>query len=180
MQLPWGLRWQNAYTGADVSAPLDFTRRGGITLEAVRTLRRGNEVQRVPIRFITASSLSPDTVVDLFEEVVLTPQEDFVVEALRIIEPSIDRIATSGTEGRRAFSSRGVSIRGGLLVRCKGIRDRIPFGSMGDGIWRLLGLALALARTEGGILLVDEIDTGLHYSVMENMWKLVNHTAKST
>ena len=49
---------------------------------------------------------------------------------------------------------------------------------MGDGIWRLLGLALALARTEGGILLVDEIDTGLHYGVMENMWKLVNETAK--
>jgi AAA15 family ATPase/GTPase len=50
---------------------------------------------------------------------------------------------------------------------------------MGDGIWRLLGLALALARTENGILLIDEIDTGLHYSVMENMWKLVNETAKN-
>ena len=25
---------------------------------------------------------------------------------------------------------------------------------------------------------MDEIDTGLHYSVMENMWKLVNLTAK--
>jgi hypothetical protein len=49
---------------------------------------------------------------------------------------------------------------------------------MGDGIWRLLGLALALARTEGGILLVDEIDTGLHYGVMEDMWKLVNETAR--
>ena len=114
--------------------------------------------------------------IDLFEEVVLTPYEDFVVEALRIIEPSIERIATSGTERRRGAFNR--AIRGGLLVRCKGIRDRIPIGSMGDGIWRLLGLALALARTEGGILLVDEIDTGLHYSVMENMWKLVNQTAR--
>ena len=60
----------------------------------------------------------------------------------------------------------------------QGISDRIPIGSMGDGIWRLLGLALALALTEGGILLVDEIDTGLHYSVMENMWKLVNRDCK--
>ena len=25
---------------------------------------------------------------------------------------------------------------------------------------------------------MDEIDTGLHYTVMENMWKLVNQTAK--
>jgi ABC-type branched-subunit amino acid transport system ATPase component len=173
-----GLRWQNGQTGVDFSAEHDLTRRGGITSEALRTMGRGGEVQRVPIRFITASSLSPDAVIDLFEEVVLTPYEDFVVEALRIIEPSIERIATSGTERRRAFSSRGMGVRGGLLVRCRGIRDRIPIGSMGDGIWRILGLALALARTEGGILLVDEIDTGLHYSVMENMWKLVNQTAK--
>ena len=49
---------------------------------------------------------------------------------------------------------------------------------MGDGIWRLLGLALALVRSENGILLVDEIDTGLHYTVMEDMWKLVNETAR--
>jgi len=173
-----GLRWQNALTGTDFSAVARLTPRGGIPSEALRTMMRGAEVQRVPIRFITASSLSPETVIQLFEEVVLTPDEDFVVEALRIIEPSIERIATSGIERRRAFPSRSASIRGGLLVRCKGIRDRIPIGSMGDGIWRLLGLALALARTKGGVLLVDEIDTGLHYSVMENMWQLVNQTAK--
>ncbi len=49
---------------------------------------------------------------------------------------------------------------------------------MGDGIWRMLGLALALVRAEGGILLVDEIDTGLHFTVMSNMWRLIYNTAK--
>jgi hypothetical protein len=168
--------WQNRETGVDVGGFVNLTRRGGILSEAIRTIGRGSDVQRVPIRFITATSLSPNAVIDLFEGVVLTPYEDFVIEALRLIEPTIERIATSGTE-RRAISSRA-SVRGGLLVRCKGIRDRIPIGSMGDGIWRILGLALALARTEGGILLVDEIDTGLHYTVMENMWKLVSETAR--
>lgn len=56
--------------------------------------------------------------------------------------------------------------------------QRVPIGSMGDGIWRLLGIALALVRAEGGILLVDEIDTGLHYSVLVDMWNLVFETAK--
>ncbi len=65
-----------------------------------------------------------------------------------------------------------------MLVRRKGGNDRIPIGSMGDGIWRMLGLALALVRTENGILLVDEIDTGLHFSVMSDMWRLVSQTAK--
>ena len=172
------LRWKNTQTKADVSATVDMTRRGGIASNAVRNLARGTESQRIPIRLITASSLSPDTVGELFDQVVLTPDEDFVTEALRIIEPSIERIASTGTDRGRPTYSRTIGYRGGLFVRCSSIGDRIPIGTMGDGIWRLLGLALALARTEGGILLVDEIDTGLHYEVMENMWKLVNETAK--
>jgi AAA15 family ATPase/GTPase len=50
---------------------------------------------------------------------------------------------------------------------------------MGDGIWRLLGIALSLVTTRGGVLLIDEIDTGLHYSVLVDMWRLVLETARS-
>jgi len=171
------LHWVNGQTGSGVNAQVGLTRRGGVSTEGVQTISLVGR-QRVPIRFITAASLSPDMVIDLFEEIVLTPYEEFVIDALRTIEPSIERIATSGTDRRRTTSSSRVGYRGGLLVKCQGVRDRIPIGSMGDGIWRILGLALALASTEGGILLVDEIDTGLHYSVMENMWKLVSQTAK--
>ncbi len=38
-------------------------------------------------------------------------------------------------------------------------------------------LAILLTTVKGGILLVDEIDTGLHYSVLADMWKLVIATA---
>jgi hypothetical protein len=44
---------------------------------------------------------------------------------------------------------------------------------MGDGMHRLLALATSLAFTTEGSLFVDEIDTGLHYSVMPDMWNLV-------
>ncbi|MCY2964362.1 MAG: ATP-binding protein [Planctomycetota bacterium] len=113
----------------------------------------------------------------LFEEIVLTPEEDLVIQALNIIEPGIERIATSGGERWRMGSSRSGS-RGGLLLKCKDVGDRIPIGSLGDGIWRLLGLALALVRSADGVVLIDEIDTGLHYSVMEKMWSLVAETAR--
>jgi predicted ATP-dependent endonuclease of OLD family len=42
----------------------------------------------------------------------------------------------------------------------------------------MLGLALALVQAEGGILLVDEIDTGLHFSVLADMWRLVYRAAR--
>ena len=45
---------------------------------------------------------------------------------------------------------------------------------------RLFALSLALAQTEHGVLLVDEIDTGLHWAVMEDMWRLVVDTARKS
>ena len=43
---------------------------------------------------------------------------------------------------------------------------------------RLLALSLSLIRAEHGVLLIDEIDTGLHYSVMGQMWHLVTEAAR--
>jgi len=42
----------------------------------------------------------------------------------------------------------------------------------------MLAIALALIQARGGLLLIDEIDTGLHYSVMGDMWRLVVEAAQ--
>ena len=53
---------------------------------------------------------------------------------------------------------------------------------MGEGMVRLFELALALVNSilppAGGLLLVDEIESGLHYSVHEDLWTLVFKWAK--
>ncbi|WP_438038638.1 AAA family ATPase [Sorangium sp. So ce128] len=152
---------------------LTISRRGGITSEALERPGRRREDDAPPARFITTEALSRDEVVALFEAIVLTPEEENVIEALKTIEPAIERIAPIGTDRRRYF----VADRGGIVVKLANSKQRIPIGSMGDGIWRMLGIAVSLAKARGGILLVDEIDTGLHYTVMADMWKLVRDTA---
>jgi AAA15 family ATPase/GTPase len=42
----------------------------------------------------------------------------------------------------------------------------------------MLGLALATVGAANGVLFVDEIDTGLHFSAMSDMWQLIWETAK--
>ena len=42
---------------------------------------------------------------------------------------------------------------------------------------RLLALSLSLVGAAEGFLLIDEIDTGLHWSVMKEVWKLVAEAA---
>ncbi len=130
----------------------------------------------LPLRFVTASSLTAEYIPALFDDIVLTQEEDSVTEALRIIEPSILRIASTGSE--RIQTSGRYATRGGIFVRLNGVKDRIPIGSMGDGIWRMLGLALNVVHCINGILLVDEIDTGLHHTVMTEMWRFLYEAAK--
>ena len=39
-------------------------------------------------------------------------------------------------------------------------------------------IAVALAKSANGVLLIDEIDTGLHHVAMDRMWKFVNDSAE--
>ncbi|WP_156427499.1 ATP/GTP-binding protein [Thiohalocapsa sp. ML1] len=94
--------------------------------------------------------------------IALTPEEDGVYDAMRIIEPSFERLV---------FTGEGLNTT--VLIKLKDARGRLPLGSLGDGIKRLLGLAICMAQAQGGVLLIDEIDTGLHYSTMESMWRFI-------
>lgn len=126
-------------------------------------------------QFIKTSLLTSREMMTLFDKVVLTPEETLLTEALRTIEPSLERIASVTSE--KLISESGLS-RQGFVVRLSNLEQRIPLGSLGDGMWRMLGLTLAIANAKDGILLVDEIDAGLHFSTMSDMWRLIWDAAK--
>ena len=136
---------------------------------------RGADDDTPRVQFVGTGGLVPGDVSDIFDDVVLTDAEDRAVEAMRLIEPRVERLAVLASK-RAAFDG---SARGGIVLRMQGIDGRVPIGSVGDGMWRLLGLTLALARARGGVLLVDEIDTGLHYTVMQKMWTMLAERSKS-
>ena len=104
---------------------------------------------------------------------VFTENEEHVTQALRMVEPRIERIATVAS-GRWPLFHQAPN---GVFLKLCGDANRIPIGSAGDGMWRMFGLALALASAKGGVLLVDKIDTGLHYSIMGDMWRMVSERA---
>lgn len=144
-----------------------------LSLENIRRVRKDFKNPGARTEFVTSSSLTTEKMIELFDQVVLTPEEDLVTEALQTIEPSIERIASVGADKFRSSGSRS-----GFVVRLSNSDQRIPIGSMGDGIWRMLGLTLAIVNARNGVLLVDEIDTGFHFSAMSDMWKLIWETAK--
>lgn len=127
------------------------------------------EVGTSRVTYITTHSLGPTELVRAWDSIALTEHEEYVHECLRILDSDIVRIASQSA----VPLWRGESNRSGFLVRHNGSRDPIPIGSLGDGIWHLLSLAIAMSRCRDGFLLVDEIDTGLHYKVLPDMWKMI-------
>lgn len=121
-----------------------------------------------PVGFVATRRLLPAELALLWKGVVLTPREEATVRALRLVEPAIERIAISG--GGEAAAAQ---------VLLSGASSPVPLGTLGEGVSRILALALHLVRAQGGFLLVDEIENGLHWSVMAKVWRFLVESARS-
>jgi AAA15 family ATPase/GTPase len=54
-----------------------------------------------------------------------------------------------------------------------GIEKRIPINMMGDGVRKIVSLLTVIYDCRDGIVLIDEISNGFHYSVMSNLWNVI-------
>lgn len=156
---------------------LPLSRVGGLPVETIEFAPRGvrrRESEAYPSVFITPESLNVNDLLALWDKVSLTPAEGMVLRALQFVDGDIERIAAQ-TAIAQIFHGPG---RGGFIVKRKGSDQPIPIGTLGDGVWRMLAMAIAVTQCRGGVLLVDEIDTGLHYSIMAKMWQMILNAAR--
>lgn len=156
------------------SVPLSSRGSFSSRVMSLRRMRSDANNNQRPVQYVPTSSLSPRELLSLWSSIALTDGEDRVLNALKTIDAKIDRIAAIPSPGYYLDAAS----RGGFRVKIAGTDAPLPIGSLGDGVWRLLAVAIALSQAKDGVLLIDEIDTGLHYTEMEKMWTLVAQTAK--
>jgi len=120
--------------------------------------------------FVNSGGLEVDFLTQVWDEIILSNKEDHLVESLKIIVPQIIDLNfigyPKGSENRIP------------VARIENVGEKIPLKSLGEGMSRLLGLSIALSSCANGILLVDEIEIGLHYSILPDVWNLIFKTAK--
>jgi len=61
----------------------------------------------------------------------------------------------------------------GFLEADIGLPSLIPVNLMGGGIAEFMSAAVAMLDHKNGIILIDEIEGGLHYSAQEKIWKAI-------
>lgn len=118
----------------------------------------------LPFQFVDARISDSEQNAILFDRISLSPDENDVVDALRIINPQIERITFVTSSNKRDRYP---------IVTLKNDSRRYRLKAMGDGINRILTIILAMLSCKNGVLLLDEFETGLHYSVQEQLWNIL-------
>lgn len=101
-----------------------------------------------------------------FGRLEIAGQQDVLVRALRVIEPQLRRLAV--------VVVGGVPVIHGDI----GMGRLLPLPIMGEGMTRIASLILTIGNASGGVVLVDEIENGLHHSIMSDVWRVIGEVAR--
>ena len=138
----------------------------------VRRLQRNDELPpAMTCEYLGPGMLNEGQMSHLWDSVALTDDENRVRNALDlVIGTDVVGVAIVG---------KSTAVRGArrAIVRLKSQDQPVPLTSLGDGAVRLFGVALALANSRGGFLLIDEAENGIHHTVQQDLWTMILRTA---
>jgi hypothetical protein len=114
-------------------------------------------------------SPTQEEVANLFGRLVKSKQVDELdlVGILKIVEPRLLQLDV--------IPSAGASMVYGDI----GLDQMLPISLMGDGLERVIGMVLRIANASGGVVLIDEIENGIHYSALQSFWQVIGRAART-
>ena len=89
-----------------------------------------------------------------------------VVEALHIVDPSLTSVEVISQTGSP------------MIWADTGLSELVPLPTVGEGMVRVSRLAMCMVLARGGVLLVDEIEDGIHHSIAPDMWRFIVDSAR--
>ena len=154
----------------NVYGPDEYSYNASLLANQRKALASGSRYGTIAHRAVKSGLRGVNELATAWDNIVLTSEEDNVIQALRLIDEQIERISFV------SFDLEGALLRVAMVKR-EGEDRPVPLESLGEGINRLFAIAIALAGASSGLALFDEIENGLHYSVLPDIWELIFNTA---
>lgn len=149
---------------------LDFSRNGKVYPASMGSLR-GNlardsieYVEEVPCQLLNSSTFKA-SLGKALETILVQKRLPELLDILRAVEPRCQDLRMGANES--------------IFVDI-GAERLLPINILGDGFRRLLTLLVTMNQLKGGILLIDEIEIGLHYTTLVPLWKLIFTACKQS
>ncbi len=112
-------------------------------------------------RFLNPRTIRGQIIQD-FNQIVLKKEKSVIVDILKEIDKNI----------------QGLEMIKDEIYVDLGFYELAPLNIIGDGLLNLLVIVLSIYNQQNGILLIDEIENGLHYSIQKVLWKYIFKYAK--
>lgn len=134
--------------------------------ETIKFKRPDTRLFKKSMFISTRSPLEGSSEAQRFGKLQVEGKDASIVESLKILEPRLKKII-SVPVGNSS-----------MLFADIGFSRAIEINYLGEGIMRLLQIILAMAQAEKGIIMIDEIERGFHYSFYESTLKVIFDFAK--
>lgn len=95
-------------------------------------------------------------------------KKQLLIGALKIIDARISDI-----ELGLSTDANGQHQETRIEIKKDNVLGLIPLSSLGHGINRVFNIVISLINHPNSIILIDEIENGIHYSIMEKLWELI-------
>ena len=132
-------------------------------LGGLRFARPLPAIARPPGALVNRDSPFPvdSTKVEQFSSTVARGEKRRLLDVLRLMRPPIEDIEILTHLGAPS------------LWADVGEPELLPLEAVGGGTVRLLGLLLSFFSARGGLVIIDEIENGIHHSALQELWQQV-------
>jgi len=113
------------------------------------------------IIFISVYGLDNQKMVSYFSSIQKEDKEDFLNEALQLIDFNITKFKILEEK-----------------PYCKVGSEYLELTELGDGIKHFISIILALYQAKDGYLFIDEVGNGIHHSTLDKLWNIILTLAK--
>ncbi len=117
--------------------------------------------------FSTAGPPGAQTVANHLSELLVRRQDGDVLALAKAIDERINELSVASPKGSAEVF---VSLGEGPLV---------PLTLMGSGVLRAVGIGSSIPVHARGVILIDEVDSGIYYKRLADMWGILQETAKT-
>jgi len=161
--------------GAQYQLALDYRDSAGqqahahaeITPDGEVAVKRAAVSPGMPGIYLSTRTRFASEDVERFSNLERIGQHEALLPTLKLLEPRLKRLSVLVDGG-------APKIHGDI-----GLTELMPLAFAGEGMVRLLSILLAIASCRGGVVLIDEIENGLHYSVLERVFAAIGAAART-
>lgn len=136
------------------------------TMNGIGGVAEKMESIQIPTSIMLGSSVksSAEENAQRLSDIIRSRRQESVLTPLRLIQPDLE-----------SFSILHNQLGPSIYATLKG--ELVPVNFLGDGFLTLFNVILAISHSKDGVVLLDEVDTSLHYSVTSAAWKIISQAA---